>query len=141
MLIDGDHSTEGVRRDIDAVLKLRPQERVVILMHDSFNPDCREGMRKAAWHSCAHVHYVELDFIPGIFHFEAHDTAAARSMWGGFACAVLEKEPRVGPLQVLESQRGMFEAVRRDSSHNSVSRPSLTRRVLRKLKPLLVKTP
>ena len=137
VLIDGDHSADGVCRDIDAVLKLKPKGRVVIILHDSFNPECRAGMRRAAWAACPYVQFVELDFVPGVYHYEAHDTAEARSMWGGFACAVLEPEPRTGALSIGESQRGLFEAVFRDSSHAASKTPGLALRALRKLKRMV----
>lgn len=136
ILIDGDHSADGVRRDINAVLQLRPKGRMVMILHDSFNPECRRGMRTAAWAACRHVHHVELDFVPGIYHFEAHDTAEARTMWGGFACAVLEAQPRTHPLVIGESQKGLFDAVYRDSAHAAPQeqRPTFSIRVLRALK-------
>jgi hypothetical protein len=117
VLIDGDHSAAGVRRDIEALLELQPQQQVVFVLHDSFNPACREGMRTANWAKSPFVHHVELDFIPGIYHYEAHDTAEPRTMWGGFACAVLTPEKRNGPLIVQESQLHLQEAIKRVSSH------------------------
>ncbi|MCM1983009.1 class I SAM-dependent methyltransferase [Lyngbya confervoides] len=138
ILIDGDHSTIGVRRDIEALLKLEPKRRIVIVLHDSFNPDCREGMKTADWHSSPYVQWVELDFIPGVYHYEAYDTAAPRTMWGGFACAVLDPTPRQQPLTIQESQRGLFEAVFADSAHVCQHhKPSLTRRVTRRVRRLL----
>ncbi len=65
ILIDGTHSTEGVRTDINSVLGLKPTKEVVVLLHDSFNPGCRQVMRDAARHECPYVHEVELDFVPG----------------------------------------------------------------------------
>jgi hypothetical protein len=62
---------------------------------------------------------VELDFIPGIYHYEAHDTAGPRSMWGGFAIAVLTPEYRNGMLIVQESQKHLHEAIKRVSIHTS----------------------
>ena len=117
ILIDGDHSTQGVERDINSLMQFKPSKRCVILMHDSFNPDCREGIRRASWSTSPYVQWVELDFIPGIYHHEAYDTAAARTMWGGFACAVLDPTPRQKELVIQESQRGLFEAVYKNSSH------------------------
>jgi hypothetical protein len=133
VLIDGDHSGNGIRRDIESVLNLVPRERVVVLLHDSFNPDCRAGMKSANWASCPYVHQVELDYIPGIFHYEAHDAAEPRSMWGGFACAVLWPQERVGDLVVRESQNGLYEAVRRDSCYRFDGKGPLKRRLLRVL--------
>ncbi|HOY28435.1 MAG TPA: class I SAM-dependent methyltransferase [Flavobacteriales bacterium] len=141
VLIDGDHSTAGVRKDIDTFLKFVPKSRCIVIMHDSFNPECREGIRTASWSASPYVHMVDLDFIPGIYHEHAYDTAPARSMWGGFACAVLEPVERKGPLEVRESQRGLFEAVRAASTqgpqnaHNGQghSSNSLVQRIRRKL--------
>ncbi|MCB0767875.1 MAG: class I SAM-dependent methyltransferase [Flavobacteriales bacterium] len=117
ILVDGDHSAKGVRNDINKLLVFRPKGRCIIIMHDSFNPECREGIRTADWAGSPYVHSVDLDFIPGIYHESAYDTAPARSMWGGFACAVLQPSERKGPLEVRESQRGLFEAVRQVSMH------------------------
>ncbi len=141
-LIDGDHSTPGVRRDVEAVLRYRPKSPCVIIMHDSFNPACREGIRSADWAASPHVQWVDLDFIPGIYHQHAYDTAAARTMWGGFACAYLTPEMRKNGLEVRESQRGLFEAVRSVSSHAAPVPPAapppqgLARRIVRRLRDL-----
>ena len=43
-LIDGDHSTDGVRRDIDNILRYKPSTTLYIIMHDSFNPVVRGGL-------------------------------------------------------------------------------------------------
>jgi len=142
-LIDGDHSTAGVKRDVEAVLKYRPKGRCVIIMHDNFNPACRLGIRTADWAASPHVQWVDLDFVPGIYHEHAYDTADARSMWGGFACAVLGPTERQGPLEVRESQRGLFDAVRMVSSHAEVAKkapqppPSFADRVVRKIRSLV----
>jgi hypothetical protein len=131
VLIDGDHKGRGVRRDIEALLELQPQQQVVFILHDSFNPGCREGMRTANWAKSPFVNHVELDFIPGVYHYDAHDTAEPRSMWGGFACAVLSPQKRVGHLVIQESQRGLHEAVKRDSRHRFDGAGRLKRRFFR----------
>lgn len=100
VLIDGDHSSEGVRRDINALLSVPPSCELVVLMYDAFNPDCRAGILTANWQSSPYVHEVEVDYIPGVYHQHAYDTAAARTMWGGFACALLKPEPRQGDLVI-----------------------------------------
>ena len=117
VLIDGDHSTEGVRRDINALLSVPPSCEIVALMHDAFNPDCRAGILSADWQRCPFVHEVEVDYIPGVYHQQAYDTAAARTMWGGFACALLQPEPRHSDLVVPQRQQGLFESVLLQSSH------------------------
>jgi hypothetical protein len=138
ILIDGDHSASGVSRDIRAVLQWRPSDPCVVLMHDSFNPDCRSGIASAPWASSPYVQEIEVDFVPGVFHEAAHDTAAAATMWGGFARALLTPEARQGPLHVKTSQQGLFNAIYRVSSHRATSRlpRRLVRAVKRRLGPL-----
>ncbi len=123
ILLDADHSTDAVRTDIESLLLLKPRGNVVILLHDSFNPDCRRGMTTAKWESSPHVHSVEIDFVPGIFHARAFDTAAPRSMWAGLACAIMKPEHRHRELIVQECQKELFEAVRAVSVHAGVTPP------------------
>ena len=127
VLIDGDHSTEGVRRDINALLTVVPSCEMVVLMHDAFNPDCRAGILSANWQLCPHVHEVEIDYIPGVYHQQAYDTAAARTMWGGFACALLKPDPRQGDLVISQRQQGLFQSVLLQSSHAPQRRTLLQR--------------
>lgn len=117
VLVDGDHSARGVQADIEALLHYRPVETLHILLHDSFNPDCRAGMRAAAWAANPHVHSVELDFVPGTFHLTPQGGAFARSMWGGFALAVLRPEHRSGPLVIQAAQETKQRIVFRQSAH------------------------
>ncbi len=101
ILIDADHSTDGVRRDIEIVIqrKIPPKENCFILMHDSGNPQCRRGIMTADWSSCPYVHYVELDFVPGqIIEHTAQDSRS--EVWGGLAMAYLSPEPRQHSLSI-----------------------------------------
>jgi hypothetical protein len=127
ILIDGDHSTEGVRCDINSLLSVTPSCAPVVLMHDAFNPDCRAGILSANWQLCPHVHELEIDYIPGVYHQHAYDTAAARTMWGGFACALLKPEPRQGDLVISQRQQGLFVAVLLQTSHAPQRRTLLQR--------------
>jgi 23S rRNA U2552 (ribose-2'-O)-methylase RlmE/FtsJ len=138
VLIDGDHSTEGVRRDINALLSVPPACEMVVLMHDAFNPDCRSGIVSANWQLCPNVHEVEIDYIPGVYHQQAYDTAASRTMWGGFACALLKPQRRQGDLVISQRQQGLFEAVLKQSSHAS-ARPSSFKRAQARARSLLTK--
>lgn len=117
ILIDGDHSENGVRTDINNILSSYvPLSEMFIICHDSFNPGCRKGITGADWGACPYVDTVEVDFVPGVYHYDAFDTAEARSMWGGFALARLLPEKRQEPLKVHQSQLGLFNAVLKDST-------------------------
>lgn len=46
VFIDGDHTEAGVKEDINHVLNYRPRSKpLFILCHDSFNPNCRRGIK------------------------------------------------------------------------------------------------
>ncbi|WP_442507914.1 class I SAM-dependent methyltransferase [Novipirellula sp. SH528] len=117
VLIDGDHTFEGVRSDINAVLQYKPIRPMYVVFHDSFHPECREGILAAQWHDCRHVHFVEVDFISGVFHFDGFDTAPPRSMYGGLAVAILSPETRTHDLVIHQSQKGLYETVLPHSCH------------------------
>ena len=134
ILVDGDHSAEGVRADINALLVAEQKPLAWCSFTTASNPACREGIKTANWSSSRAVQGVEIDFIPGIYHHEAYDTAEARTMWGGFACAVLEPTERRRPLELQASQQALFDAVYQVSAHA----PAMTMR--RSLRGLLRKT-
>src|SRR5262249_8278459 len=97
VLVDGDHSAAGVQSDIRALLECRPQCTMFVVMHDSFNPNVRHGIRTAPWADNPFVHSVELDYVSGLLTL---DRNAYREMWGGLALAVLLPTRRSSPLTV-----------------------------------------
>jgi len=106
VLIDADHSADGVRRDIELVLAYRPREPLIILMHDSGNSECRRGILSARWHSNPHVHMVQCDFVPG--QIIEHSVNEGRAeVWGGFALAYLDPQPRRGEIVVAQGAATM----------------------------------
>jgi hypothetical protein len=110
VLIDADHSEDGVRGDIETLIHRPnpPREPMFMLMHDSGNAECRRGIASATWAACPHVHHVELDFVPGqIIEHAIRDGRG--EVWGGLALAYLSTQPRAGnscstPARPLPSQ-------------------------------------
>lgn len=146
VLVDGDHSADGVRNDINLLLGIKPQRPMLILMHDCYNPECRRGMLEAAWEACPFVQSVDIDFVTGRYASSQFDTAEAGSMWSGLGCAILTPDRRVGELLIKQSQKEAVEAVKQISVHRdpvtvSPQRSSLIaarmRSVLRPLKRYL----
>lgn len=91
ILIDGDHSREGVRRDVESVLNMPITEPLLVLMHDSFNPECRQGMLDVDYAKNPFVETVDLDFVQGIYS----PTEKTRGeMWGGFGLISLKPKPQ-----------------------------------------------
>ncbi len=110
VLVDGDHSQDGVRRDLNLLLKYRPKAPMIILMHDSGNAVCREGIRSADWRACPFVHTVDLDFVPGQI-IEHAVTATSAECWGGFAIAYLLPTARQGELVIQEGARTSIKSI------------------------------
>jgi hypothetical protein len=138
-LVDGDHSAEGVRKDIDALLRYAPTVPFYIVMHDSFNPQCRKGLRSVGWASSPYVHYVELDFVPGT----ATPAPALRGqLWGGLALAYLHPEKRQGRFEVMGSAELSFQAALAKAPQGTwVNRlRTFTRRAGRKLQSALFRS-
>ena len=122
ILIDGDHTSEGVRNDINAILRnYNPIGRLVILFHDSFNPVCRKGILQAGWADCPFVHYVDIDYIPGTYvDDEYNGKTQQNTMWGGFCLAVLEPAERKETLIIRQSSQALFEQAFKGSFYNTL---------------------
>ncbi|MCP4536038.1 MAG: class I SAM-dependent methyltransferase [Chloroflexi bacterium] len=118
VLIDGKHSRNAVKQDIEAVLTFRPNQPLYILMHDSFNPGCRQGIIEANWAANPHVHFVQLDFVTGTILSTAD---FYRQMWGGFALALLLPFERTGELTIQKKQEMLFQSVLPHSIHNRIT--------------------
>jgi len=128
-LVDGDHSTNGVRKDIDHLMRFRPAVPFYIVMHDSFNPACREGLRRAQWSSNPYVHVVELDFVPGTVN---PAPAFRDQLWGGLALGVLLPQERTGRFEITARAEQTFKTVR-------AAQRSLLQRTASRVKRMLTK--
>jgi hypothetical protein len=121
VLIDADHSVEGVQRDINLILDQVPKEPMVVVMHDSGNPDTRQGILAVDWARNPHVHVVDLDFVPGqiIEHSVAQDRA---EIWGGMALAFFHPQKRQGPPEIRESARTSIKCLHHCAKDLSILR-------------------
>ena len=106
VLIDGDHSAAGVKRDIEIMLDYVPKKPLIIMMHDGFNPECRRGMLEAEWGKSPYVQYIDLDFIPG--RVIEHGGGGDGEMWGGLAMAYFSPEKRIGKIDVGATARRTY---------------------------------
>ena len=116
-LIDGDHSKEGVKKDVNTLLDIIPNEKLIIVLHDSFNPECRSGMLAANWEANPYVHMVELDFIPGRFNCFHGDPSSYRQMTCGLALAVLLPYRRKDSLAITAHEDSVFNILYQNSIH------------------------
>jgi hypothetical protein len=87
VIVDGDHSPEGVRRDLEDLLDSPAVARTLILIHDTTNERVRAGVEAvhfAAWPKVAHV---ELDWIPGQLFAEP---ALHNELWYGLGLVAVD---------------------------------------------------
>lgn len=113
ILVDGDHSKNGVFRDLEAILSYPHKHPLTILMHDSFNPQCRAGIKKAIKSSqISTIQYAELDYITG--SYSPNDNFL--EMWGGLA--MIQLDPNVKKAApITESQGNLFLLAKLFSKH------------------------
>lgn len=112
ILVDGDHSTKAVKRDIQAILSYPHKNPITILLHDSFNPQSRAGIKAINYTVYPQVTYVELDYIAGSFW---HNNTF-REMWGGFAMIQIDPANLKPPL-IMGSQEHLFKRAYCSSLH------------------------
>jgi hypothetical protein len=131
VLVDGDHSALGVQGDIDCILKFRPIAPLYIVMHDSFNPECRAGLRSAQWSSNAYVHAVELDFVSGAVN---PSPAFRDQLWGGLALGIFLPHRRTDRFEITAKSERTFQTAMR----SNLPQKSFVRRALRRARRALV---
>lgn len=84
-LVDGDHSTEGVRADVELLLASEAAATTVIVLHDTMNPEVRAGIEQAGIEAHPRVVYFEPDFVPG---YEFRGGHFGGQVWGGLGLIV-----------------------------------------------------
>ncbi|HWX97259.1 MAG TPA: class I SAM-dependent methyltransferase [Solirubrobacteraceae bacterium] len=87
VLVDGDHSTDGVRSDVEQLLNSPAVSDTVILVHDTLNEDVRHGLEQVDYNEYEHVAWVDLDFIPG---YVARIPERFGECWGGVGLIVVD---------------------------------------------------
>ncbi|MBJ7459439.1 MAG: class I SAM-dependent methyltransferase [Thermoleophilaceae bacterium] len=85
VLVDGDHSTEGVRADIEDLLDSPATANTVIIMHDTANEVVRKGIEEVEIAAWPKVSYVELDLVAG-YVFATPELRY--ELWGGLGLIV-----------------------------------------------------
>jgi hypothetical protein len=100
VLVDGDHSAEGVRRDLVDLLESPAVARSLVLVHDTSNQGVRAGIEQVPFESYSKVAHVDLDFVGGYMFREA---PFRNELWGGLGLVVVD-EGRTGGGRVRQDR-------------------------------------
>lgn len=84
-LIDGDHSFEGVRLDLQSLLASPAVSRTVIVLHDTMNEDVRAGIESVPFEDHPKVVFTDLNFVLGY-----QEVSLLEEMWGGLGLVVVD---------------------------------------------------
>jgi len=87
VLVDGDHSADGVRRDIEDLLASPAIGETVILLHDSANEEVRRGMDAADLDSHPKVVHADFDFVAG---YVFREPSLEHEIWGGLGVILVD---------------------------------------------------
>ena len=129
VMVDGDHSPEGVRQDLEDLLDSPAVRETIILIHDIANERVREGVDSVPFTAWPKVSHVELDWIPGQLFAEP---GLRNELWYGLGLVVVggerparhpvyeQRYHRVGPL-LAELRRTI---VLRESVPQAVDSPA-----------------
>lgn len=113
-LVDGDHSAEGVRRDVEALLASPAVADTVIVAHDTGNEEVRRGLDAVAYDAYPKVAHVDLDLVPG--HLGAGRFPG--ELWYGLGIIVVDAaRPAYGSGSAIQRERhhgGQLLALARD---------------------------
>jgi hypothetical protein len=102
VMVDGDHSPEGIRRDLEDLLDSDAVARAVILFHDVANERVRQGIEAVGFEEWPKVVRVELDWIAGKLFAEP---APRNELWGGIGLVVVDDSTTVDANRSVYEQR------------------------------------
>ena len=105
-LVDGDHTAEGVRRDVADLLDSPAVDRTVILVHDTANEEVRRGLDSIRFTDWPAVTHVELDWVPGQLFKEPR---LRNQIWCGLGLVLVGLPPPARSIDAVY-QQSYYEA-------------------------------
>ena len=87
VLVDGDHSEDGVLADITDLLSSDAVGRSVVVLHDVAHETVRAGLRRVEWTRFPKVRHVEIDAVPGRL---LRGGESAGMWWGGLGLILVD---------------------------------------------------
>ena len=106
VLVDGDHSSEGVRQDVHDLLESPAIAQTIIVLHDTMNEMVRAGREDVRYEAYPKVEYVELDLVAG---YMFREPSLLHELWGGLGLIVVDSS-RAAYFSGGARQRRYYEA-------------------------------
>jgi hypothetical protein len=102
-LVDGDHSPEGVRRDLEDLLASAAVRRCLVAVHDTANERVRSGIEAVDLDGRDEVVYADLDAVAGAMY---RVPELRHELWGGLGVILVDREhPRAPGVSALDGRR------------------------------------
>ncbi|HZR95943.1 MAG TPA: class I SAM-dependent methyltransferase [Gaiellaceae bacterium] len=89
VLVDGDHTRSGVRRDAEILLASAACAATAVVFHDTSNADVRAGLDDVGFEQHPKVAFVALDFVPG---YVSREEARRFEVWNGLGLVILDAQ-------------------------------------------------
>lgn len=102
VLVDGDHSAEGVKQDLEDLLSSAALASCVIVIHDTANEEVRRGIDAVHFAAWPKVASVELDGVPGQLFREP---ALHHELWYGLGLVRIDVTRKAYAGQSIYQQR------------------------------------
>lgn len=106
VLIDADHEYDGVKKDIKNILKIKPKDDLIILIHDSWYDPSRAAIIDSDWNSNPYVHYIDTDFVAGDICYSG--MYGKDILISGLALIIMSPEKRDEKLNINQSQDKLY---------------------------------
>jgi hypothetical protein len=102
VLVDGDHSSGGVKSDVTDLLDSPAVASTVIVMHDTLNENVREGLEQVPYEAYPKVSHIDLDFVGG---YMFRQEALRYELWGGLGLLLVDAKRRAYFSHPVRQQR------------------------------------
>jgi hypothetical protein len=110
VLVDGDHTVDGVERDVRDLLSSDAIRRTLILVHDTMNDDVRAGLNRIDYAADPKVVHAELDLVAGHLSFGG---SFHHELWGGLGLILVDDraEPAGGDAEHSDTFYELYELI------------------------------
>jgi len=91
VLVDADHSSDGVRRDLEDLLRSGAVRETFVVLHDTMNEGVSSGLEAIDFNAYPKVIFCDLGFV----ELDPH-ARGLREIWGGLGLVICDERGRLG---------------------------------------------